>query len=127
MSVLAINKNVRVSPRKLSEVAALVRHRAVSDALTILEHTPKKAAWHLRKVILSAQANAEHNHNYKPNSLYISQILVTAGPRYKRYRAAARGRALAYQRQTSHIKVVVDGEKREIKQKAVRTQQKEQE
>ena len=110
-----------MSPRKVSVVAGLVRGRSVSDALTILEHTPRRPADALKKAVLSAKANAEHNHGYKPNSLYISEIAVTAGPRFKRYRAAARGRALRYERKTSHIKVVVDGDKREIKKQPAKT------
>jgi large subunit ribosomal protein L22 len=117
MAAVAFSKGVRISPRKVSAVAALVRGRSVADALTILEHTPRRPAESLRKTVLSAKANAEHNHNYKPDSLYISELSVTAGPRFRRYRAAARGRALRYARKTSQIKVVVDGEKREVKKK----------
>ncbi|HEY5550197.1 MAG TPA: 50S ribosomal protein L22 [Candidatus Saccharimonadales bacterium] len=117
MVATALSKAVRMSPRKVSVVAALVRGRTVSDALTILEHTPRRPAEALKKAVLSAKANAQHNHNYKPDSLYISEISVTAGPRFKRYRAAARGRALRYARKTSHIKVVVEGDKRELKKK----------
>lgn len=115
MAVRAISKGVKTSPRKVSAVAALIRGRSVSDALVILEHTPRTAALPVRKALLSAKANAEHNHNFKPDSLFISEIRVDSGPRFKRYRAAARGRALRYQRKTSHISVVVDGEKRTIK------------
>ena len=117
MPAVAFSKGVRMSPRKVSVVAALVRGRSVSDALTILDHTPRRPAESVKKTVLSAKANAEHNHSYKPDSLFISQITVTAGPRYRRYRAAARGRALRYARQTSHIKVVVEGDKREVKKK----------
>jgi large subunit ribosomal protein L22 len=118
MAAEANLKSVRQSPRKVSVVAALVRGRKVEDALTILEHTPRRSAGVLRKTVLSAKANAEHNHSYKPDSLFISEITVTAGPRYRRYRAAARGRALRYERKTSHIKVVVDGDKRVAKKPA---------
>ena len=118
MSAIAFSRGVRISPRKVSVVASLVRGRTVSDALTILQHTPRRPAEVLRKTVLSAKANAEHNHNYKPDSLYISQIAVTAGPRFRRYRAAARGRALRYARKTSHIKVVVDGHQRESQKKS---------
>ena len=104
-----------MSPRKVSVVAALVRGRAVSDAVAILDHTPRRSALVVKKAILSAKANAEHNHNYKPGTLYITNITVTPGPRFKRYRAAARGRALRFQRKTSHIKVLVDGEQRQLK------------
>jgi large subunit ribosomal protein L22 len=96
-------------------VASLVRGRSVEDALTILEHTPRRSALPVKKVILSARANAEHNHNYKPASLQITEISVTPGPRTKRFRPAARGSALPYQKKTSHILVIVDGELREVK------------
>ena len=106
-----------MSPRKVAVVAGLVRGRSVEDALTILEHTPRRSATAVSKVIRSAQANAEHNHDYKPATLQITEISVTPGPRLKRYRPAAYGRALRFQRKTSHIRVTVDGEKREPKKK----------
>jgi large subunit ribosomal protein L22 len=125
MAVLAVAKGVRMSPRKVSVVASLVRGRSVEDALVILEHTPRRSAEAVKKAIASAKANADHNHGYKPNSLQIVEISVTPGPRLKRYRPAARGRALPFQRRTSHIRVVVDGEKREIKKPAAAAANKE--
>ncbi len=115
MSVLSLAKGVRISPRKVSAVAALVRNRTVSDALVILEHTPRRASTAISKTIKSAQANAEHNHGLKPDTLRITEITVTAGPRIKRFRPAAHGRALPYQKKSSHIRVMVDGEKRQTK------------
>lgn len=125
MSVKAVAKGVRISPRKVSVVAALVRGRSVEDALTILEHTPRRSALAVKKVIASAKANADHNHGYKPATLQISAITVTPGSRIKRYRPAARGRALPFQRRTSHITVMVDGEKREAKKPANKKTTKE--
>ena len=113
MSVQAIAKGVNQSPRKVGVVAALVRGRTVEEAITILEHTPRRSALAVKKVIMSARANADYNHNYKPASLRIVEISVTPGPRMKRYRPAARGMALPYQKKSSHIKVVVDGELRQ--------------
>jgi large subunit ribosomal protein L22 len=101
-----------MSPRKVGVVASLVRGRSVADALTILEHTPRRSALPVKKVIESARANADHNHNYKPDTLQIVSIQVSPGPRLKRFRPAAHGRALPFQRRTSHISVVVDGEAR---------------
>ena len=115
MAVKALYKGVRMSPRKVSVVAALVRGRSVSDAVTILDHTPRRAAQAVKKAVVSAGANAEHNHNYKPDTLFISEISVTPGVRYRRFRAAARGRALRFARTTSNIRVLVDGELRVIK------------
>ena len=115
MAVLAVAKGVSMSPRKVAVVASLVRGRSVADALVILEHTPRASALAVKKAILSAQANADHNHGLKPASLQIVEITVTHGPRLKRYRPAAHGRALTFQKRTTHIRVVVDGEKREVK------------
>lgn len=112
MAVKAVAKGVRMSPRKVGVVAQLVRGRSVADALVILSHTPRRTALPVLKAIESAKANADHNHNYKPDTLQIVSISVTPGPRFKRYRPAAHGRALPFQRRTSHISVTVDGEMR---------------
>ena len=118
MAVKAIAKGVRMSPRKVGVVVALVRGRTVADALTILEHVPRRSALPVKKVIKSAQANADHNHSLKPDTLVITEITVTPGVRLKRYRPASHGRALPFQRRTSHIRVVVDGEARASKKPA---------
>lgn len=115
MSVQAVAKGVRMSPRKVGVVASLVRGRSVADALTILENTPRRSALVVKKTIESARANADHNHNLKPESLQITKITVTPGVRLKRYRPAAHGRALPFQRKTSHLTVVVEGEARVAK------------
>jgi len=117
MPATASLKKVRISPRKVGVVAALVRGRLVDDAIIILENTPRRAAAEVKEAVKSAQANAEHNHSYKPETLRITSISVTPGPQYKRWRPAARGRALPFARRTSHITVVVDGQKRELKKK----------
>lgn len=118
MPVLAVAKGVRMSPRKVGVVAALVRGRTVEDALVILSHTPRRSALPVQKAIASARANAEHNHDYRADTLRITEISVTPGPRLKRFRPAAHGRALPFQRRTSHIRVVVDGEQRAAKKPA---------
>ncbi len=110
MPVKAIAKGVRMSPRKVGVVAALIRGRTVADALVILDHVPRRSALPVKKAVQSAQANADHNHNMKPDTLKIVEISVSPGPRLKRFRPAAHGRALPFQRRTSHIRVVVDGE-----------------
>jgi large subunit ribosomal protein L22 len=125
MAVQAIAKSVQMSPRKVAVVAALVRGRTVEDALTILSHTPRRSALPVIKVINSAKANADHNHGYKPATLIITEIGVTPGPRLKRYRPISHGRANPFQRKTAHIRVVVDGEKREVKKPAAKTATKE--
>lgn len=112
-----------MSPRKVGVVAALVRGRSVADALTILEHTPRRAALPVKKAIMSARANADYNHKLKPDTLQIVSISVTPGVRFKRYRPVARGSAHPYQKRTSHIHVVVDGDKR-VAKKPVKTEEK---
>lgn len=118
MPAQAIAKGVRMSPRKVGVVASLVRGCSVADALVILDHTPRRSATAVRKVIASARANADRNHGLKPDSLKIVEITVTPGPRLKRFRPAAQGRALPFQRRSSHIRVIVDGEPRPLRTKA---------
>lgn len=118
MQVKAVAKGVRMSPRKVGVVASLVRGRTVADALVILEHVPRRAATPVLKTIQSARANADHNHNVRPDSLRIVEISVTPGPRLKRYRPAAHGRALPFMRRSSHIRVVVEGDVRAPKKPA---------
>ena len=114
-----------MSPRKVGAVAHLVRGRSVADALTILEHTPRRAALPVLKTIKSAAANATHNHNYKEDGLRIVEITVNHGPRLKRMRPAAMGRGLPYQKRTSHIRVLVEGEQRAAKAAAQPATEKE--
>ncbi len=124
MAVKAESKGVRLSPRKVAAVATLVRGRTVADAIVILEHTPRRAALSVLKTIKSAQANAAHNHNYKADTLVITEITVNHGPRMKRFRPAAMGRALPYMKRSSHIRVLVDGEQRPAKKPAIKKEEK---
>ena len=119
MPVKAVAKGVRISPRKVGVVASLVRGRSVDEALTILSYTPRRSAIAVKKVIESARANATHNHGFKTEGLRLIEITVTPGPSLKRYRPAAHGRALPYKKRSSHIRVVIDGQKRS----AVKTKQ----
>lgn len=125
MPVQAIAKGVRMSPRKIGVVASLVRGRNVNDALVILKNTPRRSALPVIKVIESARANADYNHRYKPDTLKIVEISVSPGPRLKRFRPAARGRALPYQLRSSHIRVLVDGELRPVKKPSPAKNEKE--
>lgn len=106
-TVSAVANGVRMSPRKIGLVAGLVRGRTVSDALTILEHTPKRTAEPLQKVINSAVANAVHNAKMDKGSLVIEQLHVGPGIIMKRFRPAAMGHALPYKRRSSNIRVVL--------------------
>jgi large subunit ribosomal protein L22 len=114
----AVAKGVALAPRKVSLVASLVRGRTVADALVILEHTPKRAAKVIAKTINSAKANATNTHGILGDDLVIETLTVTAGPRLKRYKPAAMGRALPFQKKTSHITVVVRGAEKPKKKPA---------
>jgi large subunit ribosomal protein L22 len=124
MNIQANIKGVRMSPRKVSLVAGLVRGRSVADALVILEHTPKRAAKPVLKAIASARSNAVTNHRADEKSLVIEHLSVTAGTRIKRFRPAAQGRALPYQKKSSHIKVILTGAEKPKKTTAAKAETK---
>lgn len=119
-TVRAMAKGVDQTPRKVSLVAALVRNRTVADALVILEHVPKRAALPVKKAIESARANAVNNHGLDAKSLVISTLSVTTGPRLRRYKPASRGRALPFEKKTSHILVEVSGTEKPKKKPAAK-------
>jgi large subunit ribosomal protein L22 len=108
--VQALSKSVRTSPRKLSLVASLVRGRSVADALTILEHTPKRAAKPLAKTIASAKANALNNHGLAEQSLQITTLTIQGATTMKRWRPIAHGGAHPIHKRSSHIRVIISGE-----------------
>src|SRR5690349_24287179 len=118
---------LRMSPRKIGLVASLVRCRSVAHALVILAHTPNRAAKPIEKLLKSAQANAVNNHSLTEGSLIISQLQVTAGPRLKRFRPAAMGRALPYQKRSSHIIVELSGDVKAKKPAAAKADAKKEE
>ncbi|GAB6934799.1 50S ribosomal protein L22 [Calditerricola yamamurae] len=107
MEARAIARYVRIAPRKARLVVDLIRGKDVGEAFAILRHTPKKAAPIVEKLLKSAIANAEHNHNMDPKKLYISKIYVDEGPTMYRIRPRAQGRAYRIRKRTSHITVVV--------------------
>ena len=119
-TVKAHIQGVDQTPRKLSLVASLVRGRTVADASVILDHTPKRAALAVKKAIQSAAANAVNNHGLDAKSLTISTLSVTAGPRLRRYKPASRGRALPFEKKSSHILVEVAGVEKVVKKPAAK-------
>ena len=100
-------KGIDAQPRKVSIVASLVRDRYVSDAIVILENTPRRAAKPVMKAIQSATANLMNNNSVDTKTIAISRISVTAGTRMRRYVPASRGRALPYEKISSNIFVEV--------------------
>src|SRR5437867_11386860 len=104
-SVSAQAKWVRMSARKARVVAEHIRGRSVPEARTVLAFTPKAAAREIEKVLRSAVANAEANHNLAGDELIVSAAYVDEGPVMKRWRARARGRAARIRKPTCHITV----------------------
>jgi ribosomal protein L22 len=103
--VRAQAKYVRSSPRKARLVVDHIRGKSVEDARAILAHTPRAAAVPVLKVLESAIANAEHNHELLPEELRIHQVMVDEGPTIKRFRPRALGRATKIRKRTSHITI----------------------
>lgn len=104
-TVSATARFVRISPRKLRLVADLVRGKKISDAKVVLSFTPRGGAKVIGKVISSAVANAENNHDMSEDDLFVSSIYVNEGPTIKRWRARAMGRAGRINKRTSHVTV----------------------
>ena len=103
--VQAVAKWVRMSPRKARLVVEHIRGRSVPEARTVLAFTPRAAAREIEKVLSSAVANAEANHNLVGDDLVVSAAFVDEGPVMKRWRARARGRAARIRKPTCHITV----------------------
>ncbi len=112
MEVTATAKNLRISPQKARLVVAQIKKMKPQDATQILEFLPQKSALLIRKVVLSAIANAKNNYDIAEESLRFNQIQVGKGPMFKRYRPVARGRAHSILKRTSNIRVVLEGEKK---------------
>ena len=107
MEARAHLRYARISPRKVSVVLDLIRNQPLDKALAILQYTPKAACEPLLKLVKSAAANAENNHNMDKNSLYVAECFVTHGPTLKRIRPRAQGRAFHVLKRTSHVTVVL--------------------
>jgi large subunit ribosomal protein L22 len=104
---LAVGTMVRGSAQKLNLVAGLIRGRKVEDALNILKFSPKAMAEDVRKVLASAIANAENNHNLDVDSLVVSEASVGKSITMKRFATRARGRSSRVIKPFSRIRVVV--------------------
>ncbi|MFW6160329.1 MAG: 50S ribosomal protein L22 [Acidobacteriota bacterium] len=109
----AVGKHIRISPLKCRLVTDLLRDRYVGEALTILRYSKKKKASAIvEKVLRSAIANAQQKEpNVDVDNLYVSKIFVNQGPQWKRFRAAARGRAAPILKRTSHVHVYLEEKK----------------
>ena len=100
--------HIRISPRKVRMVVDTVRGKSVSQALSILGFTRKKAALPVQKLLKSAMANAVENGGINDfETLVIDRIMVDEGPTLKRYMPRARGRATPIRKRTSHIRIIL--------------------
>ena len=107
MEARAIVKYARISPRKVKIVLDLIRNKPVGVAMGIIKNTPKAASEYLEKLLKSAIANAENNHNLDVNKLYVAECFATQGPTLKRVQPRAQGRAFRILKRTSHITLVL--------------------
>lgn len=112
---------LRIAPRKVRQVADLIRGKKAEQAQKILNFTQKKAAFFLLKLLNSAVSNANNNFQSDIKDLQISKLLVEEGPKLKRWRPRARGQAYEIQKKTSHITIIlkeIETEKKLVKKKA---------
>lgn len=123
MEIKAVQKFIRMSPRKLRLVTSLVKEMSPSRALEVLPHLGKRAAGPLRKVINTAIANAKVK-KINESDLVFKEIQINEGPRLKRGHAGARGIYKPYQRKMSHIRVVLTTKEPEVLKKSKIKRQK---
>ena len=107
MEALAHVKFVRMSPRKVKLICDMIRGKDVKTAFGYLMSTPKAATEPMLKLLKSATANAENNHNMDPETLYVSEVFATPGPIIKRIMPRAQGRAYRINKRTSHVTLSV--------------------
>jgi large subunit ribosomal protein L22 len=103
----AILRNLRVSPRKLNLVAGLIRNRSAQDAVATLTFSKRRIAQQVRKVLESAIANAENNHQLDVDRLFVARAEVGRAIVMKRFHARGRGRSSRVEKWFSHLKIVV--------------------
>ena len=100
-------KYSRISARKVKIVADLIRGKNVDEAVTIVKFTPKASSEILEKLLKSAIANAENNHDMKHENLYVAEIYANQGPTLKTIRPSAKGSAVRIRKRTTHITIVL--------------------
>ena len=111
MQITATAKYIRISPQKVRLVVDQIQKMTPPHALDVLDHVTKSSAKPLKKVIASAVANAKNNFGLDEQTLKFKSLLVGIGPVSKRYQPVARGRAHSILKRTSHITVILEGEK----------------
>ena len=107
MEAKAIQRYVRITPRKCNQVLDMIRGNSVEQAQTMLQFTPKLGARIIQTVLKSAVANALHEGKVRVEDLYVKEAVVGAGPTMKRWLPRAQGRATPILKRTSHVSVTV--------------------
>ena len=107
MEVRATAKTVILVARKGRLTMNLIRGKDVNEAINILNNLNKKSAYLIKKVLMSAIANAENNNKLDKNKLYIKEAYINDGPILKRHRFGSRGHIDRHDKKTSHITIVV--------------------
>ena len=103
----ATARHIRMSPYKVRRALTLIRGKSVNEAAAILEYANIISAEPVRKVLLSAAANAEHNFSMDVSRLYVSECFVCPGPTLKRIMPRARGSADRILKRTSHVTIAL--------------------
>jgi ribosomal protein L22 len=108
--VRASSRYVRIAPRKARLIADQVRGMQIEKARALLQFSPRGAAHDIAKLIESAAANAENNHDLVADEMRVAEITVDEGPTLRRFRPRALGRATPINKRTSHIAVALSPE-----------------
>ena len=103
----AVTFNIRVSPRKLNLVAAMIRCKKAQDAVAQLTFSKRRIAGTVKKTLESAIANAENNHSLDVDRLVVSRAEVGRAAVMKRFHARGRGKSSTIEKWFSHLKIVV--------------------
>lgn len=109
MQIIAEQRYIRMSPRKVREVSRAIK--GMEDPARLIEYlgfVERRAAGPIIKTLKQAMANAKNNMKVSGDNLRIAEILINEGPRYKRFRAGSRGMAKPIVKRTSHIRVVLE-------------------
>ena len=107
MQAKATAKYVRVSPLKAKRVADLIRGKNLTDALGILKLNGNKPSRAFEKVVKSAAANAQNNHEMDVQKLYVAEVNANRGPILKRMKAGSHGRGFIIKKRSAHLSVVL--------------------
>ena len=110
MEIRATHRFARISPLKARDVARELKGLPASEALDMVKFTPKKAAYLVGKVLKSAIANAENNHDLAAENLIVKSATISEGPTSRRFNPRARGGAAPIRKRTAHIDVILTDE-----------------